>query len=54
MKPFYLSLILFFIVAIGFNSLGLLEENVVQTINFIDNFALTMAMCAGIVTGKQN
>ncbi len=37
---------LFFIVAIGFNSLGLLEENVVQTINFIDNFALTMAMCA--------
>lgn len=37
---------LFFIVAIGFNSLELLEKSTIDTINFIDNFALTMAMCA--------
>lgn len=41
----------FFIVVVGFNSFGFLEAKTIQTINFIDNFALTMAMTAlGIET----
>ncbi|QKF59174.1 YeiH family protein [Aliarcobacter lanthieri] len=37
---------IFFILLIGFNSLDLLDKNIVETINFIDTFALTMAMSA--------
>lgn len=37
---------IFFIIVIGFNSLELLEENTIQNINFLDTFALTMAMSA--------
>lgn len=37
---------IFFIVVVGFNSFGLLEKNIVENINFLDTFALTMAMCA--------
>ena len=41
----------FFIVVVVFNSFGFLEAKTIQTINFIDNFALTMAMTAlGIET----
>jgi uncharacterized integral membrane protein (TIGR00698 family) len=35
-----------FLVVIGFNSLSLLPESVVKTINYIDTFLLTMAMVA--------
>lgn len=35
-----------FIVVVGFNSFGFLSENMIKSINFIDTFALTMAMTA--------
>lgn len=35
-----------FILVAGFNSLGLLTNDTVSTINFVDTFLLTMAMCA--------
>ncbi len=37
---------IFFLVVIGFNSLGLLPENLVALINQLDTFLLTMAMAA--------
>ncbi|WP_151948510.1 YeiH family protein [Aliarcobacter butzleri] len=37
---------IFFILVVGFNSFELLEENVIRNINFLDSFALTMAMTA--------
>ncbi|BAK73536.1 YeiH family protein [Arcobacter sp. L] len=37
---------IFFIVVVGFNSLELLEENIIKSINYFDTFALTMAMTA--------
>jgi uncharacterized integral membrane protein (TIGR00698 family) len=40
-----------FIVVVGFNSFGLLSQNMIANINFVDNFTLTMAMSAlGIET----
>ena len=35
-----------FIVVVGFNSFGFLSIKTIETINFVDNFALTMAMTA--------
>lgn len=35
-----------FILVVGFNSLDLLSNQIIQGINYLDNFALTMAMCA--------
>ncbi len=35
-----------FLVCIGINSLGIIPQNVVQDINELDTFMLTMAMCA--------
>lgn len=41
----------FFIVVVGFNSFGFLSTDTIKAINFVDNFALTMAMTAlGIET----
>ena len=37
---------LFFIMVVGFNSLGILEKSTIESINFLDTFALTMAMSA--------
>lgn len=37
---------IWFLVVIGFNSLNLLPAGVVDAINYIDTFLLTMAMCA--------
>lgn len=37
---------IWFLVVIGFNSLNLLPVAVVDAINYIDTFLLTMAMCA--------
>jgi len=36
----------FFIVVVGFNSFDFLPSNIVEGINYLDNFALTMAMTA--------
>ena len=42
---------IFFIMVVGFNSLGILEKSTIESINFLDTFALTMAMSAlGIET----
>ncbi len=35
-----------FLVCIGINSLGIIPKNIVETINELDTFMLTMAMCA--------
>ncbi|RBQ32058.1 YeiH family putative sulfate export transporter [Arcobacter sp. FW59] len=37
---------IFFIVVVGFNSFEFLNKSTIETINFIDTFALTMAMSA--------
>lgn len=37
---------IYFLIVIGFNSFGFLSTQVIQSINFVDNFALTMAMTA--------
>lgn len=37
---------IFFIMVVGFNSLGILEKSTIESINFLDTFALTMAMSA--------
>ena len=37
---------IFFIIVVGFNSLGILEKSTIESINFFDTFALTMAMSA--------
>ncbi|OQR41103.1 hypothetical protein AS859_07690 [Aliarcobacter cryaerophilus] len=37
---------IFFIIVVGFNSLGILEKSTIESINFLDTFALTMAMSA--------
>ncbi len=37
---------IWFLIVIGFNSLNLLPSSVVDAINYIDTFLLTMAMCA--------
>lgn len=37
---------IFFIMVVGFNSLEILEKNTIEYINFLDTFALTMAMSA--------
>lgn len=37
---------IFFIIVVGFNSLEILEKDTVENINFLDTFALTMAMTA--------